>query len=102
MSPTPLTPPTPPTPQLDLPDPVPTLPQYPPILSIHENSREEELGALRVVDEILLDEDGEETEYAEFTMDDLEQKRADIKAEISLLDDDADTAPDHEKAAKDV
>ena len=103
VSPAPLTPPTPPAPELNLPDPVPTFARYHPILTTNENiSREEDLEARRVVDEIKLDEDGEEVEYAEFTVDDLERQRLVIKAELALLEDETDTVPDQMEAAKDV
>ena len=67
---------------------------------LNEHCQEEDID-IRVVDEIILDEDGDEVEYAEFTVEDLERERLAIQAELNLLKNEADSDPDTNEAAKD-
>ena len=102
VSPTPL-PPSPPT--LVLPEPVPALPThtYAPILSQSTESAKEEAADVRAreADFVLLDTDGEEEEYAEFTEEQLLQEQIELKAQLAALaENDAQTSPDLGNAEK--
>ena len=74
---------------------------YAPILSRPtENAIEEERSDRDTVEEVQLDSDGEEKEYAEFTMEELLLRERLLKAELGLSVDEAVPDPDQE-AAKD-
>ena len=97
MSPSPPAP-APSPPLLDLPEPVPL---YAPVLSQHYENAIEEVKVDRVTgEEVQLDEDGEETEYAEFTLEELQEQERLLRAQLGSIVKEEDAASD-QKAAED-
>ena len=68
--------------------------------NLNHRHKEEECVDRDTVEEVQLDEDGEENEYAEFTLEELQLRERILRAELGLKVEEADTISD-QKAAKD-